>query len=53
MRSGIAHLGFTPHTVLSETSRGFLPSACTTLSFPTAMPLCQCCLACSMDMPVR
>ena len=53
MRSGIAHLGFTPHTVLSKTRRGSLPSARTMLSFPTATPLGQCRLACSMDMLVR
>ena len=52
-RSGVLHLGFTPHTVLSRTRRGSFPSACTTLSLPIATPLCQCCLACSMDISVR
>ena len=53
MRSGFRHLGFTPHTALSRTNRGSLPFARTTLSFPTAMPLCQHCRACSSDMLVR
>ena len=38
---------------LSRTWRGSFPSACTTLSLPTAMPLCQCCRACSSDKLVR
>ena len=48
--AGILHLGFTPHTALSRTRRGSFPSACATLSLPTAMPLCQCRLACLMDI---
>ena len=37
--SGSVQRGFTLHTELSRTILGSLPSACTTLSFPMAMPL--------------
>ena len=37
--SGSVQRGFTLHTELSRTILGSLPSACTTFSFPMAMPL--------------
>ena len=46
-------LGVHPAHCAVQDQAWFLPSACTTLSLPTALPLFQRRLACSMDISVR